>query len=66
MRIESSSDGNNSIGFPFRFYEYLGGKRIPEPLTRNIFSYLNFIIDSIIIAITSIVIVFTFRNRKAK
>ena len=38
IRIESPSDGNDLIGFPFRFYEHLGGKRLPEPLNRTTFN----------------------------
>ncbi|HEU5291900.1 MAG TPA: hypothetical protein VFU05_14720 [Cyclobacteriaceae bacterium] len=64
IKIESPSDGNDLIGFPFRFYEYLGGKRTPEPLTRYIINYTNLIIDTVIIGIASILIEILARKKR--
>jgi len=47
--FNSAADGNDVIGFPLPFYEYLGGKRFPEPITRYNFNSLAFIADVIIL-----------------
>ncbi len=44
-KAESMNDGNDTYGFPFTFYTYLGGKRIPEPPSREIYNYMNLLID---------------------
>ena len=58
IQIGSPSDGNDLIGFPFRFYTYLGGKRIPEPLSRYIISYPKMILDMVIIGAVSLIEIF--------
>jgi hypothetical protein len=60
----SMSDGNDLVGFPFRFYIYLGGKRIPEPLSRYIISYPKLILDMLIIGLASVGIEIFFQKRK--
>ncbi|MCX2493936.1 hypothetical protein OQX63_10660 [Pedobacter sp. PF22-3] len=47
--LNSAADGNNVIGFPFVFYEYLGGKRFPEPTTRHWFNFCACAIDVILL-----------------
>jgi len=64
MKIDSPADGNDLIGFPLKYYEYLGGKRNPEPPTRHIYNYGNLIIDIAIIAIISICIVYIIKKIK--
>jgi len=66
LEIKSPYDGNDLVGFPFRFYEFLGGKRTPVPLTRSIFNYLNLVNDIVVIGITSIVIDNLIRRLKKK
>ncbi|MGN6648079.1 MAG: hypothetical protein ACTHJT_16265 [Cytophaga sp.] len=60
----SKSDGNDLIGFPFRFYIYLGGKIRPEPLSRFIISYPKLIFDLLIIGIASVCIEMFIQKRK--
>ena len=55
MKINSPSDGNNVVGFPFKFYEYLGGKRIVE-LNREIIYIGNLLLDlGMAIALTFVI-----------
>jgi len=44
----SASDGNDVIGFPFTFYQYLGGKKFPEPVSRHSFNAVIFLADLLI------------------
>jgi hypothetical protein len=39
-KCESLSDGNDRLGFPFPFYEYMGGKRSVEPENRRSFNVI--------------------------
>jgi hypothetical protein len=61
--FNSASDGNNSMGFPFSFYEYSGGKRYPEPETRHNFIVLAFITDVLIVAGTTFAITYLIQRR---
>ena len=56
ISINSPSDGNDLIGFPFPYYEYLGGKRFPEPESRHLFRSLNLVIDFLVIGIPSLLL----------
>ena len=56
LSFNSASDGNDEIGFPFRFYEYLGGRRFPEPSSRYLITYKNLIADILLIAFVSILL----------
>lgn len=47
--FNSIVDGNDAVGFPFTFYEYLGGKRFPEPTTRYNFNFFACAIDLILL-----------------
>jgi len=58
------SDGNNSIGFPFSFYNYSGGKRFPEPESRHNFIVLALITDVVIISGITFAITYLTRRRK--
>lgn len=60
----SASDGNNKIGFPFTFYEYLGGKRFPEPNTRHHFFALALLTDVLITFSIPFCILFFWKTRK--
>jgi len=44
----SPSDGNDTLGFPFPFYTYLGGKRYPEPPDRTYFNGIYLLLNLII------------------
>lgn len=53
---ESPSCGNDEIGFPFRFFEHLGGKRsepIYPPYTMN---YFFLILDVLIVGTLSVLL----------
>ncbi len=56
VKMESSFDGNDAMGFPFIFYTYLGGKRSVEPTERTFFDYHNLLIDLLLFFL----LVFTF------
>ena len=52
--FSSFSDGNNTLGFPFTFYQYLGGKRFPEPESRHRFNALLLVADLLIVSLVSV------------
>ncbi|POY34632.1 hypothetical protein C3K47_19280 [Solitalea longa] len=54
--FNSPSDGNDSFGFPFTFYTYLGGKRSPEPLTRHDLNISMLVLDILILATVSFIL----------
>lgn len=64
LDLSSASDGNDKIGFPFTFYEYLGGKRFPEPNTRHHFLALSFLTDVLIALSIPFCILFFLKTRK--
>jgi hypothetical protein len=64
LRIESISDGNNYIGFPFRFYTYQGGKIFPEPISRSTFSVVSLTIDILVTVIISEAIIYFIKKKK--
>ena len=47
-RCESPSDGNDTFGFPFPFYTYLGGKRYSETPIRTYFNSIYLLLNLII------------------
>ncbi|MNK01569.1 hypothetical protein D3C87_193740 [compost metagenome] len=47
-KCDSPSDGNDRLGFPFPFYEYIGGKRSIEPEIRSSFNFIYLLFDLII------------------
>lgn len=64
LDLSSASDGNDKIGFPFTFYEYLGGKRFSEPDTRHQFLALSFVADVLIAFSIPFCILFFWKTRK--
>ncbi|WP_175635353.1 hypothetical protein [Pedobacter ghigonis] len=65
--FNSAADGNIVIGFPFAFYQYLGGKRFPEPATRHSFNFFSCVIDIIILfAVPLAGLLFYQRKQSAK
>lgn len=47
-KCDSPSDGNDRLGFPIPFYEYIGGKRSIEPENRSSFNFIYLLFDPII------------------
>ena len=47
-KCDSPSDGNDRLGFPIPFYEYIGGKRSIEPENRSSFNFICLLFDPII------------------
>ena len=66
LGFSSASDGNNEIGFPFTFYEYLGGKRFPEPDTRHHFIILAFLVDIVISLLFPLAFLWLWKRSKLK
>ena len=62
--FSSFSDGNNTIGFPFTFYQYLGGKRFPEPESRHHFNALLLVADLLIVSVVSVSVGFIFKKMR--
>ena len=60
--FSSFSDGNNTIGFPFTFYQYLGGKRFPEPESRHLFNAFLLVADLLIVSVVSVSVGFVFQK----
>ncbi|WP_374164664.1 hypothetical protein [Arcticibacter sp. MXS-1] len=51
--LHSSSDGNDYVGFPFRFYSYFGGKR--HIAFRHQFDLFALLADLLILLLLSLV-----------
>jgi hypothetical protein len=65
--FQSSFDGNNLLGFPWAFYEYLGGKRNPEPTTRHNINIFALVADLTFIFIISFIAdKIIFRNKGSR
>lgn len=47
-KCDSPSDGNDRLGFPIPFYEYIGGKRSIESEIRSSFNFIYLLFDLII------------------
>ena len=62
--FSSFSDGNNSLGFPFTFYQYIGGKRFPEPESRHRFNALLLVADLLIVSVVSVSVGFVFQKAR--
>lgn len=60
----SPSDGNDTIGFPFTFYEYLGGKRDPEPQNRTVFNFSALLSDVLLLIVLSASLEYLASKRK--
>lgn len=62
--FSSFSDGNNTLGFPFTFYQYLGGKRFPEPESRHHFNASLLVVDLLIVSVVSVSVGFIFKKMR--
>jgi hypothetical protein len=66
-KFESAWCGNNTIGFPFTFYKYLGGDFLIEPVTRTYFTVGNLLLDILFALLLSGLIDFViFKNKFIK
>ncbi|KKO90492.1 hypothetical protein AAW12_15505 [Sphingobacterium sp. Ag1] len=63
-KCDSLSDGNDRLGFPFPFYEYIGGKRSVEPENRSSFNSIYLLFDLIIYC--GLAYFFTFLIQRSK
>ncbi len=59
-----SSCGNDTVGFPFTFYTYYGGKMSVEPASREQFNFAFLFFDISIVLIVSILVNSLFLKRR--
>ncbi len=47
-KCDSPADGNDELGFPFPFYQYIGGKLSVEPENRSSFNFIYLLFNLLI------------------
>lgn len=65
ITTDSIIDGDDQIGFPFKFYTYIGGKLLDESTPRTSINYWFLFLDILIYSLSLMLAMFLFRKRKA-